>query len=359
MLTALTFIVAAIALSGLFALNPRELFASADGIGSSKRVFPSSIRPVKFAAGSGTLAPVTPVSFNTNTNTYQVWGDIVATSVYRLTAASTTATDGTFTITVDDETTGALNHDDAAATIQTALEALTSIASGEVYCFDTDGGLASNNGYTTIVFVNRTPDVSVTLSLTGNDHTLSTISTAVGEIAVATAASTTATDGTFTITVNNETTAALDHDTTPAAALAALEALGGISPGDVIVFDTLAAGLGTNSGKLIILFTGNLTYTNPTVTMAFGSLIGNAHVASTLVAGADDYGSKAIDGFVWPDSIVLDSDEEVLGNVMLAGDVHYGDIVLPSGEATESLKAALRSGPRQKGLNIKGLSQVH
>lgn len=69
-------------------------------------------------------------------------------------------------------------------------------------------------------------------------------------------------------------------------------------------------------------------------------------------------GTGTISGFVWPDEVVLDSDDEVMGNVLLEGKVHYDDIALPSGETEANLKTALRDGPRGLGLIIQGLDQV-
>ena len=69
-------------------------------------------------------------------------------------------------------------------------------------------------------------------------------------------------------------------------------------------------------------------------------------------------GTGTIRGFVWPDAVELDSSDDVLGNVMLAGRVHYDDIVLPYGETESNLQAALRSGPRELGLTIESLDQV-
>lgn len=69
-------------------------------------------------------------------------------------------------------------------------------------------------------------------------------------------------------------------------------------------------------------------------------------------------GTGTISGFVWPDAVVLDSDEEVIGNVLMQGRVHYADIPVPTGETADNLKTALRSGPRGLGLIIEGLDQV-
>lgn len=68
-------------------------------------------------------------------------------------------------------------------------------------------------------------------------------------------------------------------------------------------------------------------------------------------------GTGTIGGFVWSDDVVLDSDEEVLGNVLLEGKIHYDDIVLPGGELEADLQTALRSGLRDKGIIVQGLTQ--
>lgn len=68
-------------------------------------------------------------------------------------------------------------------------------------------------------------------------------------------------------------------------------------------------------------------------------------------------GTGTISGFVWSDDVVLDSDEEVLGNVLLEGKIHYDDIVLPGGELEADLQTALRSGLRDKGIIVQGLTQ--
>lgn len=69
-------------------------------------------------------------------------------------------------------------------------------------------------------------------------------------------------------------------------------------------------------------------------------------------------GAGTIKGFVGFDAVVLDSDEEVLGNVILEGKLHLDDIPVPSGQTLSNLKIALRSGPRDLGLIIQGLDQV-
>lgn len=69
-------------------------------------------------------------------------------------------------------------------------------------------------------------------------------------------------------------------------------------------------------------------------------------------------GTGTIAGFVWPDAVTLDADEEVLGNIMFTGDIHYSAIVLPAGQTENNLKASLRTDCRTRGLIVQGLDQV-
>ncbi|RLB78180.1 MAG: hypothetical protein DRH24_14890 [Deltaproteobacteria bacterium] len=70
-------------------------------------------------------------------------------------------------------------------------------------------------------------------------------------------------------------------------------------------------------------------------------------------------GTGEIRGFVYPEAIQLVSGKEVLGVVMMAGEIHYDDIVLPSGETESDLKDSLRADAvRERGLWITGLDEV-
>lgn len=68
-------------------------------------------------------------------------------------------------------------------------------------------------------------------------------------------------------------------------------------------------------------------------------------------------GAGTIKGFVWPDAVVLDSDEEIIGQVLIQGEIHFDDIPVAGGTLAE-LKTACRSGPRDLGIIITGLDQV-
>lgn len=55
------------------AYDPNQGFASAAGKGSSPRCFPTSVQPKTFASGTGTLAPLTAVAYNTSTDQWVVF----------------------------------------------------------------------------------------------------------------------------------------------------------------------------------------------------------------------------------------------------------------------------------------------
>lgn len=88
--------------------------------------------------------------------------------------------------------------------------------------------------------------------------------------------------GTFTITYDGQTTAALDFDATNAEVLAALEALSNLAPGDIHL-----EGGPVNTSPLRIIFEGTLKGTNVTqITVDSGSLTGGGtYDPSTSVAG--------------------------------------------------------------------------
>lgn len=165
------------------------------------------------------------------------------------------------------------------------------------------------------------------------------------------------TGGTFTITFDGQTTSALAHNASNATVLAALEALSNIAPGDV----ALSAGPGSTD-PVVMTFGGAYAGINvPEISLGVGSLTGQASAptVSTTLQGAPAAGVGNVEGFLWEDDFSASATLEKQINIFRAGLVHYADIVLPSGEDADDLKAALRSGAREKGLDIQGLSGVH
>lgn len=162
--------------------------------------------------------------------------------------------------------------------------------------------------------------------------------------------------GNFTITVNGETTGNIAHDATAATVKTALLALGGIDPEDVVV---TGGPLSTNT-SLVLTWGGKLAKQVVAVSASLGSLTGGGSATLTeTTAGVGDLesGDYDIAGFVWPDPVTLDSDEEVIGNVLMSGTIHFDDIPIVSGYTSNQLKEALRNGGvRQLGFMIQGLS---
>jgi len=93
--------------------------------------------------------------------------------------------------------------------------------------------------------------------------------------------------------------------------------------------------------------------------MAFDSVTGNF---KPYALGAFN-GGDAIRAFVYPNEITLADPagvEEVLGNLMFRGEIHYSDVALPLGQLQASLDAALLDPTlRDHGLDVQGLPDVN
>ena len=178
------------------------------------------------------------------------------------------------------------------------------------------------------------------------------------EVNTITSNATPATAGTFTLTVNGETTAGIAYNATAAAVQAALEALEGVSKGDVTAAATTGANLGAASAVVTLTWGGKLAAQDIVVAITTTDLTGNAHALATSTAGVTAGGRQIIRAFVYPDPVVLDVTDNVLGQGLLKGKIRYADIVLPSGENQTLLDNALKDGPLARGLIVMGLAGV-
>lgn len=179
------------------------------------------------------------------------------------------------------------------------------------------------------------------------------------QVNVITADATTATDGTFTLTIEGQTTAAIDHDAAAAAIVTAIEALGYAETTDFTVVDG-GGGLAANSGTATITFIDDGALSGPvSITADFSALVGNAHVLSETTPGTLGAGDE-IHGLLWaPLGQETDATLEVTIQVFRRGRVEAADIPLPSGVSRSSVEAALLDQELRKlGIEVSGLPGV-
>lgn len=179
----------------------------------ARKLFPDSTR-----LGRATR-PSTPVTANSSKPINEVQEETV------------TATGGSRTLDYDGQVTSALAFDASAATITSALEALSNVGVG---------------------------DVLVEQRESSSEVQTETI---------------TATGGTRTLTFSGQTTSALNFDATASQIQTALEALSNVNPGDISV---------SGSGPFVYTFSGQYANVNvPTITVNGGSLTGGTSTFAT------------------------------------------------------------------------------
>lgn len=168
-------------------------------------------------------------------------------------------------------------------------------------------------------------------------------------------ASTPATAGDFFLVVNGEITADIAFDATPAEMQTAIEALGGVKLGDIVVAES-GGGFDATDGLVTFTWGAHMRDEGLVVTMdQVGISAGSDGVFSESTAGVD--GTAILAGFLWPDELQLLASNESLGQVMLKGRIHFDDIPVSAGNYTEAqLKASLRSDARKLGYIIEGLA---
>lgn len=147
------------------AYDKNELFQSQDGLGSGPRVYPTTIQPKTFAAGTGTIQKCSPLQFNEDLGQWQQWSALGSEKKVQLDYGG--ASGGDYTITVNGETTGAIGYDDDNDAILEALLALGNVDSGDV---EVSGGPAPGDSVVLTFkgqFKGKNPTVSIDDSTTG------------------------------------------------------------------------------------------------------------------------------------------------------------------------------------------------
>jgi hypothetical protein len=168
-----------------------------------------------------------------------------------------------FTLTFDGQTTGNIDDDASAATVETALVALSNIAPADIDVSGPDGGPW------TITFLEG--------GAYGDALSLALTADGVGVNEVQSLVATGGTAGDFTLTFDGQTTAAIAYNANAAAVDAALEALSNIPAGGVT-----CAGGPLPETPVTITFTGALAETDqPAITVTDNVTDGNAVITTT------------------------------------------------------------------------------
>jgi len=182
------------------------------------------------------------------------------------------------------------------------------------------------------------------------------------EVNTITSNATPGTAGTFTLTVNGQTTATIAFDATPAIVQAALEALSNVAPGDVVASGA-AGDLGDASYVLTLTWGGAYAGQDVLITGDFTGITGNDHVLATSTAGGADLADGSeIDAFLWSPEAPLEVSiaGQLIVNVFVRGLIHRDDVPVPSGEDQADLdEALLGSSLREKGIDVQGLPNFH
>lgn len=156
----------ALAMAPAMALSPNELTKTTQSFPSGLRVEIEHLKVAKFAPGSGTLVRLTPLYFNTSTNSMGVWSATDGTE--QISTITINATGGTFTATVNGQATAAVAYNATAATLQTAIDNLDNVLPGD---FVVTGGPGATAAF------------SITTSITGRQHaTAFTLTTGAGSL---------------------------------------------------------------------------------------------------------------------------------------------------------------------------------
>lgn len=160
--------------------------------------------------------------------------------------------------------------------------------------------------------------------------------------------------GTFTISFDGETTAAIAYNATAATVQTALQNLSNVDQGDIIVTG------GPLPATITLTFGGKLAAKNvPQISVDGSGLTGATVTIATSQGGVNPSGKNDIKGFVADvPGAQLHATDETLQNVIMEGDVWGPDVPLPSGMSQPTLDAALQKSMRSVGFNIMGLVKV-
>lgn len=234
---------------------------------------------------------VSPVTMTVSTITQ---GSSTAVNEVQTLTVRLAPTGGTYTLTFDGDTTGNLAYNESAATMQTELEGLTTIGASNVTVTRSGSGTINSPYVYTITFVGSLAGMDVaqitsTSSITGCGVVIvqtDPTTTGINEQKSITISGS-PTGGTFTLTLNGETTAGIAYNASAATVQAAIEALATPVPGDVLI-------TGDAGGPWIYEFKGAYAATDiadDALTGSGASLTGSAQTltATNTVAATGPY----------------------------------------------------------------------
>ncbi len=180
-------------------------------------------------------------------------------------------TGGTFTITFQGQTTAGVAYNASSATLQTALEALSNIAPGDITVTGSAGGPYTVTFLATYAATDVQQMTGSGASLTGGAVTVITTQEAAAGVNEKQQVEIvgTPTGGTFTLTFNAETTAGIAYNAAASAVQTALEGLATPVPGDVSVS-------GDAAGPWLVTFTGAYAATNVAIMTGSGASLTGA-----------------------------------------------------------------------------------
>ena len=213
----------------------------------------------------------------TYVSTHQGGGPVNEVQTVELSPA---AVGGNFTLTYSGQTTGNIAWNASAATVQSALEALSNIGVGDVAVTGSAGGIW------TVTFQGALGGTNVS-EMTGSPGTLIGAVNEKQEVRLFNAGG-----GTFTLTYDGQTTGNIAYNASAATVQTALEALSNIGSGDVTVTGSSGGPwtieyTGANAGLDVPLITGDpsiLTPATPSGTLRVRGLVAYADKDNYIAA---------------------------------------------------------------------------
>jgi hypothetical protein len=275
-------------------------------------------------------------------------GEVVGNNeVQTLTLATGGTLGGTYTVSFGGVTSAAIAFNASAATVQTALEAVATIGTGNVAVSGTTP--TTSGGTLVFTFQNQLGFADVPLatlgvgSLTGNSGSAIALTTsgASGSKGTSTLLGVTiggsGLGGTFTLTYGGVTSGAIPYNATSAQIQTYLDAMSTLGVGSTEVQPANTSPIGGSGGTFLIRFTGSKALaTTTTLTGSNSGLTGTSPTVTitTIVSGAAGtsaslwkaYNPSGTDGSQFPRAILeFDCATDASGNITLGGASGGGD----------------------------------